>query len=608
MEPLLIPYICCKSISQSHGSKDLFRELSANLHAGDRIGLIGPNGAGKSTLLNLLAKRKSPDEGEVVANKNVRIGFVPQDIEKYQGTVLEVLEKELGVTPHLDDYKRETYLRQVLGVVGIQNPEQKASELSGGWGRRLSIAKALVHEPNVLLMDEPTNHLDLETILWLESFLKRSIQTFIITSHDRVFLDNICNKIWEISPKYPKGIFVSEGGFAEFNEARDTFLEGQKQYQKGLQSKVSREEEWLKSGVKARTTKSRARIQEAARLQHELARVKFRNSEKKIDFSLNATESQTKKLLVGKNLSKHFGDKTIFSKVDVRLMREDRLAIVGENGSGKTTLLKILAREIESDTGTLKEADNLKVFYFDQNREQLDLNLSLKKALCSYSDTIEYRGKSVHINSWCEKFLFDKTLLELPIKALSGGERARLLIARLMLQPVDILLLDEPTNDLDIDTLRILEESLDDFPGSVVLVSHDRAFVDRVCDQLLMLEEKEGYILFNDTEGWLEHREKVKKSSDVKKRTELKKNSEKKGGLSYKEKQELDGMEKYMDHLSKEMDALQMLLEDPILQKNGDGFTKACQDLARKEKEINAAYERWHELEERLKGSSNSEK
>lgn len=599
----MIPYISCKSISKSHGSKDLFEDLSVNLHSGDRIGLIGPNGAGKSTLLHLLAKRKNPDDGEVVTNKNVRIGFVSQEIEKYQGTVIEVLDQELGLAPHLDEFKRENYLRQLLGLVGIQNPEQKASELSGGWGRRLSIAKALVHEPNVLLMDEPTNHLDLDTILWLEGFLKRSVQTFIITSHDRVFLDNICNKIWEISSKYPKGIFISEGGFAEFNEARETFLQGQKQYQRGLQSKVSREEEWLKSGVKARTTKSRARIQETARLQHELARVKFRNSEKKIDFALNATESQTKKLLVGKNLSKHFGDKTIFSKVDVRLMREDRLAIVGENGSGKTTLLKILAREIESDTGTLKEAGNLKVFYFDQNREQLDLNLSLKKALSPYSDTIEYRGKSVHVNSWCEKFLFDKTLLELPIKCLSGGERARLLIARLMLHPVDILLLDEPTNDLDIDTLKILEESLDDFPGSVVLVSHDRAFVDRVCDELLMLEEKEGYTLFNDTEGWLEYRDKQKKSLDQKKKTDLKKQSEKKGGLSYKEKQELDGMEKYIDHLSKEIDALQMLLEDPMLQADSDTFTKTCQEIGRKEKEIDQAYERWHELEERLKGN-----
>jgi ATP-binding cassette subfamily F protein uup len=230
----------------------------------------------------------------------------------------------------------------------------------------------------------------------------------------------------------------------------------------------------------------------------------------------------------------------------------------------------------------------------------------LKKALSPYSDTIEYRGKSVHVNSWCEKFLFDKTLLELPIKCLSGGERARLLIARLMLHPVDILLLDEPTNDLDIDTLKILEESLDDFPGSVVLVSHDRAFVDRVCDQLLMLEEKEGYTLFNDTEGWLEYRDKQKKCIDQKKKTDLKKQSEKKGGLSYKEKQELDGIEKYIDDLSKEIDALHMLLEDPMLQVDSDAFTKTCQEIGRKEKEVDQAYERWHELEERLKGPQDS--
>ena len=355
----------------------------------------------------------------------------------------------------------------------------------------------------------------------------------------------------------------------------------------------------MKQSPKARSTKARARIQEAARLQHELASVKFRNTESKAELGFSSTDRKTKILLTAKNISKEFEDRKIFSGIDLRLVRGDRLAIIGENGSGKTTLLKILAGESKSDSGTIKYADGLKIFYFDQHRESLDLNLSLRDALSPSGDTIFYRGNSIHIYSWCKKFLFDKNRLDLPIKLLSGGERARVLIARLMTQPADILLLDEPTNDLDIDTLDILEASLDDFPGSVVLISHDRAIIDRVADNLLALDSDGEHNTFNDTETWLQHRkkralEKSQKASASNTKTPVKKNK-----LSYKEKKELSRMEETLTALGEEVDALSAVLEDPAIQSDTNALQKACQNLANKQKEVDETYRRWQELEDK---------
>ncbi len=593
------PLISCKSISKAYAARDLFKELSISFSDGDRVGLIGPNGAGKSTLLKIIAKLDVPDTGEMLYSKSTLVGYVPQYVEKHTGTVSEVLEDAWIKNSHVEEFQIEGHIRKILGKVGLANPNQLASELSGGWARRLTIAKALVNEPNILLLDEPTNHLDLDTILWLEGFLQRSFKTFIVTSHDRVFLDNISNKVWELSHRYPKGILSVDGGYAEFIKMKEIFLKGQVQYEKGLRSKNRREEEWLKQSPKARSTKARARIQEAARLKHELAKVKLRNTEKKSVLGFSTTDSQTKKLLTAKNLSKKYKDQQIFSGVDISLMRGDRLGIVGGNGSGKSTLLKILGKEIDSDTGTVKYAEGLKVFYFDQHRESLDLNLCLRDALSPNSETIIYRGHSIHVNSWCEKFLFDKSRLDFPIKYLSGGERARIFIARLMMQPADLLLLDEPTNDLDIDTLEILEESLDDFPGAVVLISHDRSMIDRVSDSLIALDGSDGPRTFNDTESWLQYRtqqtlEKSRKSSKIKKQA-----STPKARLSYKESQELSKIEEKIIALGEEVDHLSLILENPIIQNDPDALQQACENLAKKQKEVDEAYRRWQELEDK---------
>ena len=585
------PLISCQSISKSFGSKDLFDDLSVSLSPGDRVGLIGPNGAGKSTFLKLLAGIDVPDQGRIIYGRGLRVGYVPQQVEDLQGSVEEVVESVVG-----GGYENHAKVRKILGELGFDEPEKIAEKLSGGWKRRLSIAKALAIEPDVLLLDEPTNHLDLDSILWLESFLRRAKIPLIFTSHDRVFLDNVCTKMWELSHRYPGGVFVVDGAYAEFEERKEAFLDSQRSKERGLQSKLRREEEWLKRSPKARTTKSRSRIQEAARLKHEHAAIKIRNVEKKADLGFESSKRQTKKLVVAKNLSKSFGETCLFSGMDISLSKGDRLGIVGDNGSGKSTLLKILAGEMDSDSGTIKRADDLSLFLFDQHREKLDLELPLRRGLSPVGDTIFYRGKSIHVNGWCERFLFKKERLDLPMKQLSGGERARVLIANLMTKPADILLLDEPTNDLDIDTLEVLEKSLDDFPGAVVLISHDRAMMDRVADRLLVLEHGEE-MSFNDTETWLKWR-KGKKSTQTLHSQQKNKISKKKKGLSYKEQREIEAIEKRIEELEEEERNLKLQVETPAVQTDSEELKRVCDQLSKIQSELDASFQRWQELED----------
>lgn len=559
--------ISCQEMSKAHGAQELFTNLSLGIGDGDRIGLIGPNGAGKSTLLKIFSGLEKPDKGAVVRRRDLRVGYVPQQPPILEGTVEEAVAKACTE----EDFGR---VRKVVKAMGFKDPHQLCKELSGGWLRRLSLAEALVNEPDLLLLDEPTNHLDLDGILWLENFLNRQTIPYVVISHDRLFLDNVCNKIWEISHRFPGGLLAIDAGYFEFLERKAYFLEGQSVREDRLRSKMRREAEWLKSSPKARTTKSRSRIQEAARLKHELGKVAFRNQEKKIDFSLGDTGRQTKKLLVAKNIAKG----NLFSKVDITLTRGDRLGVVGENGSGKSTLLKILAKELEPDMGTVKWGEGVIVHLFDQQREKLNLEKTLREGLAPEGDTISYRGKNIHVNSWCERFLFRKEKLDMPMKQLSGGERARVLIAQLMTKPADLLLLDEPTNDLDIDTLEILEESLDEFPGAVVLVTHDRALMDRVADKLFSVSDS---CYFNETSQWLAHRaEKM-----AKKPQEERERPKKKSPLSYKEKLELSS-------ISEKIESLEALIEEKC---NAQAFS----ELKELQQELDRLYDRWQELEKK---------
>lgn len=598
--------ITCHNLSKAFGSKQLFTDISFGIFRGDKIGMVGPNGAGKSTLLKIISGSESPDSGEISTKKTLRVGYVPQTSSYPDTPIHDILIEAITPNAHLPDYEKETAVTVLLSKMGFKDTDLHASKLSGGWKKRLDIAKELINSPDLLLLDEPTNHLDLDGILWLESFLKNESIAYLVTSHDRYFLDNVATKVIELNPTYPQGVFVNEGNYTDFVEKREAFFDYQQQCERTLASKVRSEIDWLRTSPKARTTKAQARITSAGRLIDELADVKARNKQSKAKIDFEATDRQTRKLVTAKNLSKSLGGRLLFSGVDFNLAPGTRLGIVGTNGSGKSTLLKMIAGEIVPDTGTIKYADGLRIVYFDQHRQKLNPNDTLRQALSPNSDTVLYREQHIHVNSWGKRFLFSPDRMDLPVKQLSGGERARIGIARLMLQPADLLLLDEPTNDLDIPTLETLEESLSEFPGALVLITHDRAMMDRLTTSVIGMGIPNEVPLLADYTQWeafLKQRQSPPASAP--KKEENKKSGisapqeQPKQKLSWKEKKELETMEANILATELEIEKLTVLMHKHTEANELNELQKVCEKIHESEKTLENLFHRWQELEAR---------
>lgn len=590
--------IQCKEISKSFGSRRLFTDLSMSLFAGDRIGLIGPNGTGKSTLLKILTGLEKADSGEISMKRGLKVGYVPQACSFPDMTPEEILLKTIEHDDNLSDYEKEALVQTWLNKLGFQQRKISAALLSGGWKKRLAIAKELISSPDLLLLDEPTNHLDIEGIFWLEKFLAREAITYLLVSHDRYFLQNATNKIIEIDHAYPKGIFAIDGSYANFLEKKESFLEGQLERERSLASKARKEVEWLRRSPKARTSKSKSRVEDAHELLDELSNVQQRNKKKRADIDFAASERETQKLLVAKNLSKKINERPLFHHLDFTLSPGTRLGLMGPNGSGKTTLLRLLAGEQPLDQGTIKRADDLKVVYFDQHRKQLPDEITLRDALSPTGDFVSYHGQSIHVNGWCKRFLFSPDILDMPIGKLSGGERARIAVAHLMLQPADLLLLDEPTNDLDIPTLEILEESLLEFPGAVVLITHDRYMLDRICNLFLALGNLEQTELYVDYNQWEAASKTISSPAKTKEKKEEQKETSK-PKLSYAEKKEYQEIEAKIAKLEAEVRSLNHLLEDPAISENTAQLQETCTAIALGETKIEQLYLRWLELDQK---------
>ena len=378
-------------------------------------------------------------------------------------TVTAVLQESLlDLEP--DEAERAARVAIMLGRAGFLDPDAVVAQLSGGWRRRLSIARELIRRPDLLLLDEPTNHLDIEGVRWLEEILLANRGASVIVSHDRYFLENVCTRIAEVNRIYPDGVFTTSGKYSDFLEKREDYLESQAKEREALANLVRREIEWLRRGAKARTSKSKSRIANAGELQVKLADSLDRARVGTADIDFTGTGRRTKRLVTAEHIARGFGDRMLFRDVSFALGPGMRLGLLGANGSGKTSLLKILAGEAKPDAGTVEFADALRIVYFDQNREQLEPEVTLRRALAPAGDSVIFQDRVIHVASWARRFLFRQDQLELPVGRLSGGEQARVLIARLMVKPADLLLLDEPTNDLDIPTLEILEESLLELP------------------------------------------------------------------------------------------------------------------------------------------------
>jgi len=601
--------LSCESISKSYGVKPLFADLSLGLCEGDHVGLIGPNGSGKSTLLKILAGLDEPDRGSRSVRRQVRIGYVPQEPSfSASHTVEEALARVL-LDEGLDPHEHGSRMAKALGLGGFVRVDQSVATLSGGWKKRLAIAQSLMLEPDVLLMDEPTNHLDVEGILWLERVLQAEPHAFLVVSHDRRFLESVASRLWELNRCYPNGVFQAKGRYSDFLEQRDAVLQAQADYQASLANRVRREVEWLRRGPKARTTKAKARVDAAGRLIDELETIESRRDQNTAEIDFTASGRKSKQLLVATRLGKSLDGKPIVTDLDLQLGPGERIGLLGPNGSGKTTVLNLLAGTLQPDTGSITRADRLRVVTFEQHRESLDQQATLRRSLVPAGDAVVYQDRSIHVISWAKRFLFKPEQLDLPVSRLSGGEQARLLIARLMLQPADLLLLDEPTNDLDIPTLDVLEESLLEFTGALVLVTHDRWLLDRVSTRLLALEGEGRAEWFADYAQW--EAKQARKSSEGKRTpvgNSANRATAKRKGLSYREQQEWDTIEQKILEAEEVVAACQAAATDRAIASSADMLQERYAGLYAAQAEVERLYARWSELaDKRSQAMSNAQ-
>lgn len=593
--------VSCQSISKTFGVRNLFHDLTIGFGEGERLGLIGPNGSGKSTLLKILAGLEVHDEGQIFVKKNIRLVYLAQK-ENIPGekSVEDVLHEGLAQT-EMSDAERFMKINQILGKCGFQDLKQKVGLLSGGWLKRLAIAQSLVQEPDILFMDEPTNHLDIEGILWLEKILSNSTFAFVVISHDRYFLDNVSNRIVELSRQYADGYLRVEGKYQDFLRKKGDFLYTQAKQETTLANKVRREVEWLSRGPKARATKAQYRIDAAGKLKGEYSEVQDRNaSNKKINISFTATERKTKKLMDIDKIAKSYGGRQIFSGLKFTLTPGLRVGILGGNGVGKSTLMHVLAGDLEPDQGTVKRADGLKTLLFDQKRGNLDPEQSLRRALAPAGDSVVYGGRSQHVVGWAKRFLFSAEQLDVPVGQLSGGEQARILIARLMLQEADVLLLDEPTNDLDIPSLEVLEEGLDEFGGALVIVSHDRFLLDALTDFVLGFDGEGGCTIYGDYRQWID--DLRPKSEAKKKKVAAPRKAVAKGNkLTMAELKELEGLEAKIAQAEEDLAKVHKRLEQPEIQSDAQLLPQVCQEMQEAQTAVDTLYERWDYLESKDK-------
>jgi ATP-binding cassette subfamily F protein uup len=594
-----------QDLSKSYGHRPLFVGVSLELRAGERLGLVGPNGAGKSTLLRLMAGGEEPDAGTRSVRRGTRLGYVAQDDMFPSGeTVRTVLLAALAEEP-VEEHERETRAATMLTQMGFTDAGQPADVLSGGWRKRLALARELVRKPDLLLLDEPTNHLDLPGIAWLQRLLRAAPFGYLAATHDRAFLRAVADEVIEISRVYPAGFFRCTGSYDDFVLKRQEFLAGQASRQESVANQVRRDTEWLGRKAAARTRKASSRIEDAGDRREELQDLKYRNAAgaaAALDFV--ATGRQTRKLLAAAGIAKSLGGRPLFSGLDLTLSPGSKLGLLGPNGSGKSTLLHVLGGELAPDTGTVWLVDGLRVVLFEQGRTTLDPAVTLRRALSPNGDTVMIAGRAQHVVARAKQFLFRPEQLEVPVGSLSGGEQARVRLAQLMLQPADLLLLDEPTNDLDIPALEVLEDSLEEFAGALILVSHDRELMDRLCTEVVGLDGRGGSAVYASVEQWLTAYDRATEEATKPAAPPapprpipppLRPRPRK---LGYREQQERAGME-----------AAILAAERAVADREADveraatlghvALAEACRALDLAKSEVERLYARWQELEAR---------
>ena len=587
--------LSCEAVSKAYGTRSLFDGLTLGLFEGDQAGLVGPNGSGKSTLLRILAGDATPDRGSRSLRNGVRVGYVPQDpVFPIGRTVDDVVMASLA---GVDEEDRPGRRAHALSRAGFADGRASVDTLSGGWKKRLAIARELAAAPDILLMDEPTNHLDVEGILWLEDLLTERSRAFLVVSHDRYFLEHVATRMLELNRVYPDGLFEADGRYSEFLARRDEFLRGQAAYQDALANTVRREIEWLRRGAKARSTKAKGRIKQAGRLIEELEDARARGLTASAGIDFTSSQRRTRRLLVARGLSASRGGRRLISDLDLIVTAGTRVGLIGPNGSGKTTLLEVLAGVVPPDAGEIERADDLRIVRFEQERAGFDPGQSLRRALAPEGDAVTWQGRSVHVAAWAKRFLFRPEQLEVPVGQLSGGEQARILIARLMRESADLQILDEPTNDLDIPTLEVLEDSLAEFDGALVLVTHDRFMLERVSTMIVALDGRGGAATFADYAQWEATRAAVEPTPRKAPERAAESPRPRVKRLGYREQREWEGMEQAILEAERAVEACQREVDDPAIVSDPTALQQRYAALEAARADVDRLYARWAELE-----------
>lgn len=592
-------------LTKTFASRVLFDGLTFSIESGERIGLIGPNGAGKSTLLKILAGLSELDAGTLSIQRGLKIGYLEQTPTFQSGLTVQQTVLE-GVSDPFDweEISRAQEIMSRLSLLeGEVSSESLIDDLSGGWKKRVALARELVKQPDLFLLDEPTNHLDIESIMWLEELLAKSNFATITITHDRVFLQKVSNKIFELDKRHPDGLLKVDGGYTKYLELRENLIAAQERQETKLKNTLRRELEWLSRGPQARLTKQQARIDATHELKDHVSELSARNQKQKVDMQLHGLGKNPKKLIEAKEISKSYGKKVVIPKMDLLLTPKSRIGLIGKNGSGKSTLIRLLTGQEKPDTGEVFHADKLQVIYFEQNRESLDQDKSVFKTVCPDGDYVPYGEGMMHARSYLNRFMFTYEQMEMPVRKLSGGEQSRLLLAKLFLKKANVLILDEPTNDLDISTLDVLQDILEEFNGAIILVSHDRYFLDQACNSFLAFGNDEDgnktvipMVGLAQWEIWYEEQKKqnAKQASAAKSTAKAEVTKPKK--LSYKDQYALDHMEENIQKAEAEFAKLTKEYEKPENLNDPKKLVEISKQIADAQAEIDRLYSLWERL------------
>ncbi|NMR25932.1 ABC transporter ATP-binding protein [Pseudoalteromonas sp. NEC-BIFX-2020_015] len=624
----------------AYGTHPLLDNADAVIETGERVCVVGRNGAGKSTLLKVLDGQVILDDGEINQLGSIKISRLEQDPPKgASGSVFDYVAQGMPEIANLlidfhhvstelqtdctdkllnklerlsnqleaaDGWRFDSRIQLVLTQLEL-SPDAKLESLSGGWLRKVALARALVSEPDLLLLDEPTNHLDMESVMWLEQFLKEFKGGIVFISHDRAFIRAVATRILDLD----RGKLISyPGDYATYLEQKAHDLKVEETQNALFDKRLAEEETWIRQGVKARRTRNEGRVRELKQLRNE--RKQRVDQVGKTDFNIETADRSGKLVFEAKHLNHAFNkDKVIANDFSTLVMRGDRIGLVGPNGIGKTTLLKLLFGDIEADGGIVKQGVNLEFAYFDQYRQKLDEEATVQDNVAEGKQEVMMNGRSRHVLGYLQDFLFPPARARTPVKALSGGEKNRLLLAKLFLKPSNILVLDEPTNDLDIETLELLEDIINQYQGTVLIVSHDREFIDNTCSSVWAFEGN-GVITdivggYSDYEAYVNYLadEQKKNTQPVIKKVEVApvtpvvKNDNKSNKLSYKLKLELEQLPSKLEKIEKALEAQQIVVNDgDFFKQDASETTKQLNHLAQLESDLEAALERWEELED----------